>query len=108
MDVPLPSQKAAGRRKARDIRLPGIYAHLQSDPEGNVYGSSQDDAQEAAGKASGSSFGTEATHARSGSGTRSLLTVGRGRAYSLLWSTHEWPLRIGFPKGGLSIVVEGA
>jgi len=26
----------------------------------------------------------------------------------LIWSTHEWPLRFGLPKGGLSVVVEGS
>ena len=50
--------KPARRRKAGDLQLPGVHPYLRADPEGKVYGPSQDDAQEAAGEAERSVSGT--------------------------------------------------
>ena len=54
----------AERRKAGDVQLPRLHAHLREDAEGKVHGAAADDAQAVAGEAEGGQRRASAAHAR--------------------------------------------
>ncbi len=98
-----PEASRAG--KAGDLYLPGVYPYLRANQGRKVYRPPQDDAYEAAGEAERGISGTEATHARSDSGTRGLPAIRRKGTHPLLWGAHEWTLVVGLPHRGRPIVV---